>query len=106
MSTDEVSGDEKAITLNGRSAYGFRQAVRACKAACNGLCKSFNIRKKEFGRGYTCDFFDTVLDGENCHGEAGLGGALPTTYMKYKYGDCHMAAPNTTQTCCNEDLVM
>ena len=102
---DEATGDEKAITMNGRSAYSFLQAVRACKVACSGLCKSFNIRKKEFGRGYTCDFYEVVLDGQNCHGEAGLGGALPTTYMKYRYGDCHLAERNTTATCCNEDIV-
>ena len=78
QSCSDITGEEVSARLKGRIAYGFRQAVRACKYACGGPCKSFNIKKHELGRGYTCVFYSSVLDGQNCHGKSGLEGAAFT----------------------------
>ena len=103
-SIDESTQDEKAATFNSRIAYTFAQAVRGCKHECTGKCNSFNIKKREFGRGYNCIFYSSVVDDQNCHGEPGSGAPI-TTYMKYSYGDCATKGnvnPNNTATCCNE----
>ena len=101
------NGEEKAAQFNKRLAFTFAQAVRGCKHDCVGMCKSFNIKKREFGRGYNCVFSKSVVDNQNCHGEPGAGDPI-TTYMKYSYGDCATEGGvnhNITESCCSEDMM-
>ena len=53
--------DEGRIQLNSRLADKFSQAVRACKHICIDKCNSFNIKKRKFGLGYTCEFFSSIV---------------------------------------------
>jgi len=104
QSIDETTGDEKAITFNNVRANNIYKAVRGCKRMCGGKCKAFNVKKRDMGLGFACTFYKTVIDNKNCQGTPGAGAPI-TTYMKYNYGDCTNANQNTTETCCNENLL-
>ena len=100
-SIDQRNGEEKAVLYNMGLAFTFSQAVNGCKHACSGSCKSFNIKKRDNGRGYSCTYFSSVIDPKKCEGAYNPG--AETTYMKYEYGMCEQFAnKNNTKTCCDE----
>ena len=106
-SIDSSTGDEAMIKWNGKRAETYYQAVMGCKHLCGAKCRSFNIKKRDFGLGWTCTFFSAQVDDQNCLGEPGWGEPI-TTWMKYSYGDCQKGVgvnKNTTATCCDEDLL-
>ena len=103
-STDESTGGDAKSQYLGHYADNFYKAVQGCKRDCGMGCNSFNIQKREFGLGYTCTFYSSIVDGKNCFGCPGCGDQT-TTYMKYTPGDCAKANPNKTLTCCNEEPI-
>ena len=104
-SIDPKTGLEKQITYNGNIAFNQYQAQRACKHLCWGICKSFNLKKFNDRQGFTCTFYSSVVDDNDCVGNPGEEFEPVTTYMKYDYGDCKFAEKNTTRQCCHEDYL-
>ena len=92
ISIDEETGDNLAIKWNGNDTWveTFNDAVTVCKQLCNEntTCNSFNIRRIEFGAGYTCTFYQSMLDNKHCLGVPGGMPDVETTYMKDGIGRC------------------
>ena len=95
-SIDEESGDRRPVewNWNGTWVERFDDAVKVCKQTCDRdrICNSFNIQRIEFGAGYTCSFYQSMLDNKNCLGVPGGMSDVETTYMKTGIGMCERFA--------------
>ena len=92
---NEKSGDHRAVQWNGNGTWveRFDDAVSVCKQICNEntACNSFNIKRIEFGAGYTCTFYRSMLDNKHCLGVPDGMADVETTYMKTGIGRCEKA---------------